>query len=38
MTDIDQAMMNPVNVFKSPEAVVSAGDLSAGQKIEILRR
>lgn len=38
MTDIDQAMMNPVSVFKSPEAVVSAGDLSAKQKIEILRR
>jgi len=38
MTDIDQAMTNPVSVFKSPEAVVSAGDLSAKQKIEILRR
>lgn len=38
MIDIDQAMMNPVNVFKSPEAVVSASDLPARQRIEILRR
>jgi uncharacterized protein YaiL (DUF2058 family) len=36
--DIDKAMTNPAAVFKEPEQVASAADLSREQKIEILRR
>ncbi|MGH7832815.1 MAG: hypothetical protein ACREQK_04170 [Candidatus Binatia bacterium] len=36
--DMDKAMTNPAAVFKEPEQVISAADLSPEQKIEILRR
>jgi hypothetical protein len=38
MTDIDQAMLDPTSVFKKPEEVLKANDLTREQKIEVLRR
>ena len=38
MTDIEKALLNPSSVFRTPEEVVEAKDLSRDQKIEILRR
>ncbi len=38
MTDIDKALLDPTSVFKAPEDVLKARDLTREQKIEILRR
>jgi len=38
MTDIDKAMLDPTSVFRKPEDVLKAHDLTREQKIEILRR
>jgi hypothetical protein len=38
MTDIDKALLDPTSVFKTPEDVLKAQDLTREQKIEILRR
>ena len=38
MTDIEKALLNPVSVFRTPQEVLEAKDLSRDQKIEILRR
>lgn len=38
MTDIDQALLDPTSVFRSPEDVLKVKDLTREQKIEILRR
>ena len=38
MTDIDKALLDPTSVFKTPEDVLKARDLTREQKIEILRR
>lgn len=38
MTDIDKAMLDPTSVFRKPEDVLKARDLTREQKIEILRR
>ena len=38
MTDIDQALLDPTSVFRSPEDVLKANDITRDQKIEILRR
>jgi hypothetical protein len=38
MTDIEQALLDPTSVFRSPEDVLRAKDLTREQKIEILRR
>ena len=38
MTDIDKALLDPTSVFKTPEDVLKAHDLTREQKIEILRR
>ncbi len=38
MTDIDKALLDPTSVFKAPEDVIKARDLTREQKIEILRR
>lgn len=38
MTDIDRALLDPTSVFKAPEDVLKARDLTREQKIEILRR
>lgn len=37
MTDIDRALMDPANVFCTPQKVLESQDLSHQQKIEILR-
>jgi hypothetical protein len=37
MTDIEKALLNPVSVFRTPQEVLEAKDLSRDQKIEILR-
>lgn len=36
--DMDQALLDPSSVFKSPEDVLSHAALTEAQKIEILRR
>jgi hypothetical protein len=38
MINIDQALLNPSEVFVSPHDVVSHQDLSHSQKVEVLRR
>lgn len=38
MTDIDKALLDPTSVFKAPEDVLKALDITREQKIEILRR
>jgi hypothetical protein len=38
MTDIDKALLDPTSVFKTPEDVLKAQDLTREQKIEILLR
>jgi hypothetical protein len=38
MTDIDKALLDPTSVFKAPEDVLKARDITREQKIEILRR
>jgi len=38
MTDIEQALLDPTSVFRSPDDVLRAKDLTREQKIEILRR
>lgn len=38
MIDIDKALHNPATVFKTPDEVLKAEELSREQKIEILRR
>jgi len=38
MTDIDKALLDPTSVFKAPEDVLKAHDLTREQKIEILLR
>ena len=38
MIDIDKALLNPATVFKTPEEVLKAEELSREQKIDILRR
>lgn len=38
MTDIEKALLSPPSVFRTPEEVLEAKDLSIDQKIEILRR
>ena len=38
MTDIDRALLDPTSVFKAPEDVLKARDITREQKIEILRR
>jgi len=38
MTDINKAMLDPTSVFRAPEDVLKAGDITREQKIEILRR
>lgn len=38
MTDIDKALLDPTSVFKTPEDVLKAKDLTREQKIEILLR
>jgi hypothetical protein len=37
MTDIDRALMDPTNVFRTPQKVLESQDLSHQQKIEVLR-
>ena len=37
MTDIDQALLDPTSVFRSPEDVLKVKDLTREQKIEFLR-
>jgi primosomal protein N'' len=38
MIDLDQARLNPSEVFASPNEVLQHRDLSRTQKIEVLRR
>lgn len=38
MTDIDKALLDPTSVFKAPEDVLKARDITREQKIEILLR
>ncbi|HKQ33198.1 MAG TPA: hypothetical protein VJV40_08335 [Thermodesulfobacteriota bacterium] len=38
MTDIDKALLDPTSVFRTPEDVLKANDITRDQKIEILRR
>lgn len=38
MIDIDKALLDPANVFETPDEVLKAEELSREQKIEILRR
>jgi hypothetical protein len=38
MTDIKQALLDPAAVFRTPQEVLEAQDLSRQQKIEVLRR
>ena len=38
MIDIDKALLDPANVFSSPDEVLNSEDLSRDLKIEILRR
>jgi len=38
MTDFETALLNPADVFKTPDEVVQRSDLSRDQKIQILRR
>lgn len=38
MTDIEIALINPANVFHTPQELLEVEDLSREQKIEILRR
>ena len=38
MTDIKRALINPADVFRTPQEVLEVQDLSRQQKIEILRR
>ena len=38
MTDIKRALVDPAAVFRTPQGVLDARDLSRQQKIEILRR
>lgn len=37
MIDIEKALLNPASVFKTPEEVFKAKDISREQKIKILR-
>jgi hypothetical protein len=38
MVDFDKALIDPSLIFKTPDEVVSNGELSRGQKIQILQR
>ena len=38
MNDVDKALLDPAAVFKTPQQVIEANDLSRQQKIEALRR
>ena len=38
MIDVKKAMLDPTMVFKDPQEVVAAAELTRDQKIEILRR
>jgi hypothetical protein len=38
MNDVDKALLDPAAVFKTPQQVIEANDLSRQQKIEVLRR
>jgi hypothetical protein len=38
MTDFDKALLDPTSVFRTPEDVLKAQDLTREQKIEVLRR
>ena len=38
MTDIKRALLDPTDVFRTPQEVLDVQDLTRQQKIEILRR
>ena len=38
MIDVEKALLDPASIFKYPQQVIDANDLSRDQKIEVLRR
>jgi hypothetical protein len=38
MIDVEKALLDPAAIFKNPQQVIDANDLSRDQKIEVLRR
>jgi len=38
MIDVEKALLDPASIFKYPQQVIDANDLTRDQKIEVLRR